>query len=69
MTGFAKFLSRFFIFLMSCLAVSVFVFWFKEPHDSGPFIEVVRFGIPAWAGLNISERVFVDRIKALNGKE
>jgi len=63
MTGFTKFLDRYFIFLMGCLAASVLLFFYTEKHDVQPFITVATFGIPSWAALNISERIFLDRLK------
>jgi hypothetical protein len=61
--GLGKYLNRGFVFLMSCLVVSVFIFWFTSPHDTAPFMRLMEFGITAWFSLNIAERAS-DVIKA-----
>jgi hypothetical protein len=67
MTGFSRYLSRYFIFLMGCLAGSLLIFFIHEEHPTEPFMEVVKYGVPSWAALNVSERVFVDRLKVKQG--
>ena len=60
-----KYVERGFLLLILMLAGSLFIFWFTEPHDPGPFMRVVEFGVPAWFGLNAVERWAVDRPKVL----
>ena len=52
---------------MTALTCSMFIFWFSEPHDSGPFVSTVLASIPAWFGLNAVERWAIDRPRAING--
>jgi len=65
-TTLQKFLSRGWLFLMACLAGSLLIFFFSDPHDPEPFVRCMEFGIPAYFGLNAVERWAVDRPKALN---
>lgn len=63
--GLGKYLNRGFIFLMSCLACSMFVFWFTEGHSTESFLRLMEFGIPAWFGLNAVERWAIDRPRVI----
>lgn len=67
MKGLSRYLTRGFIFLIVCLACSLFIFWFTDPHNPAPFMRVVEFGIPAWFTVNAVERWAIDRVKAQNG--
>jgi len=58
-----RYLDRGFIFLMTCLGVAVFIFWFTDPHDPGSFNNVVSFGVPAWFAVNAVERWAIDRLR------
>lgn len=63
MSGFTKFLDRYFIFIMGALVCSMVAFFFGENHPVEPLGKVITYGIPSWGALNISERVFLDRTK------
>lgn len=64
-TPLGKYVERGWLFLMALLAGSLVIFFFSDPHDPGPFLKVVEFGVPAWFGLNAVERWAVDRPAAL----
>jgi hypothetical protein len=64
-----KYLNRGFIIIMTLTACAMFIFWFTEPHNVGPFEKVALAAIPAWFTLNAVERWAVDRVKAQNGND
>ena len=63
----ARYMARGFIFLMACMACSMTIFFVTETHDTGPFVKLMEFGIPAWFTVNAVERWAVDRVNAQSG--
>jgi uncharacterized membrane protein SirB2 len=52
----AQWLTRGFVLLILSIALAFAVFMLSDPHDAGPFTQIVSIAIPAWFAVNLAER-------------